>query len=457
MPLCRRLAARVAVSLAWLLTGCKFDAAGLGTDSAPGSESTGATGSGDASSGEPTTGDGTTVSTDTGVLDTGSSGDPCAGGCAPAVGWTVTDLAAGHALVLDAQDDALVAGDSAQKDDDQLRDAWVAKFAAADGDKAWESTHDGGSRLTDFARAVVILPNGQVLIAGMSQEDPDRRQDVWLGWYEPMKGDELTTSNLGTAHWNGDDPELDESARALAVDPAGDLLVGGIRCYTPCEVPDAWIGRFTSEGKPIWDDPMQSPGQGIVRAIVGVGNDLIAAGTDGYDGAPGQWRSLIRRFDGQGGGLWSASKEDPGAVDYDAFALALAGDGRLWVVGRELADDAAPARGFVRIYQPDRVFEPVLERRGDDLDGEPRALALGPEGVVVTGVAGVGDGRHLFLAGFDAELAPLWRLDEPADEVTGGRGVARTSGGDLVVLGQLERGDGRAATTWLRRYVTTSP
>jgi hypothetical protein len=448
----------MAVSLAWLLTGCKFDAAGLGTDTAAGSESTG-TGTGDSSSGEPTTGGSTTaVGTDTGDLDTGSSGDPCAAGCAPAVGWTNVDAAAGHALVLDAMDDAVVVGDRVQDGDGELRDAWVAKFAGATGERAWENWHDGMSRRTDFARAVVILPNGQILIAGMSQEDPDRRQDVWLGWYAPEDGAELTSSNLGTAHWNGDDVELDESARALAVDPAGDLLVGGTRCYIPCEVPDAWIGRFTSEGKSIWDDPMQSPGQGIVRALVGVGTDLIAAGTDGYDDAPGQWRSLIRRFDGQGGGLWSASKEEPSKVDYDATAVVLAGDGRLWVVGRELADDAAPARGFVRLYQPDRVFEPVLERRGDDLDGEPRALALGADGrVVVTGVAGAGGERHLFLAGFDGELAPLWRIDEPADEVTSGRGVARTASGDLVVLGQLERLDGRPATTWLRRYITAAP
>lgn len=450
-----------AASLAWLLwplLGCKFQAPGLGSDSDAPVTLTGDTAA-DSSSSAPTTSSGTTAEpgSSSGGSESGTSGDPCADGCAPAVDWTVEADGAGYALVLDATGNVFVAGDRTQDTDAQVRDVWVARFAAEDGEVAWENGYDGGVHRTDFARALVLLGDGQVVVGGASQEDPDRRQDAWVGWFSPTTGEMLYTSNLGTSHWNGDDAQLDESTWSLALDGNGELIVGGTRCLVPCMVPDAWIGRFTSEGKTMWDDPMQSLGQGSLFAVAPLDSGLLAIGTDGYPGAPSPWRSLIRSLDANGGGIWSATQEAPADIDFESVALAFAGDGGLWVVGRELASVTGPASGFVRLYRPGDGFTPEVERRGPDLDGDVRAISLGPGGlVVVTGVAGADAGRHLWVGAFDQALEPVWRIDEAADAATSGRGLAHTTRGDLVVLGLREPGDSRPASSWLRRYSAAS-
>ena len=76
---------------------------------------------------------------------------------------------------------------------------------------------------------------------------------------------------------------------------------------------------------------------------------------------------------------------------------------------------------------------------------------------IVAGSLGRGRARHLWLAQFTAELAPVWRIDESGDEVTDARGLARDGDGGLVVVGVRLPGDGTPPGTWLRRYLPGVP
>lgn len=445
---------------AWLLAGCQFDGLGLGSTTAVDLTSASSTSTGEppdsSSSTDASTTDASTTdapgSSSGGTTGSATTDEPCADGCPPMAGWTVVVDRVGVALTLDTAGEAFVAGEQAQMNDKSRSDVWVARFAAADGATVWEQRHNGGEHRSDFARGLALTGDGATLVvAGGSQEGPNRRVDVWVGWLATGDGAKTTFNDLGTTHWNGDDPELDEFANAVAVDVDGQLYVVGRRCLFPCDLPEAWIGRFTPEGKPVWAESMLYAGQGSLRSVIEREGVVHAVGTDGWPEAPLAWRTLIRRWDSTGGGTWSALQEDD-VVSFDALAVALAPDGALFVVGRE-DDPAGPAGGFLRRYQPDRDDEPVHELRGEALGGELMAIDLVDGAPVVAGASGDGDERHLWIARFTPELERVWRIDESPDEVAEARGLAHDDAGDLVVLGHTPTAKPEAQPdTWLRKY-----
>lgn len=452
MPLRRRLLPSAIASLLGLAAACNFDAQGLG-------EATGVALSVSGSSGElpGSTGQGSTAAgPETGSSDGDtSSGEPvCSSDCPPIPEWTVTTPGDAHALVLDPAGDAVVVGDRAQASNPVLSDVWAAKFTGRGGAQIWEARHNGDQKGHDFGRGVALAADGTVVVVGGSREVANRRVDLWVGWLAGDTGELLNSGNLMTGHWNGEDGQLDEWAEAVASDADGGLVVVGSRCLADCEVPDAWIGRFDAAGAALWAEPMLPVSAGSFRGLLVDRDLLLPFGTDGYDGSSSSWRTLVRRLDGNGAGTWSALPDPPGQEElgFIALAAALADDGGLWVVGREIAVGAE--RGFLRLYHPDRGDTPVAQLRGDALAGSLSALVLTADGApLVAGSSGRGSTRHLWLAQFTAGLAPMWHIDEAADEVTEARGLAHDPDGGLVVLGVRLPGDGMPVQTWLRRYV----
>jgi hypothetical protein len=433
--------------VALALPACNFQAPGLGPTGEPVSESSGADGT------DTSTGGSTAVDESSGpapdssgdAADT-STGAPCGADCPPEADWTVVGErgdGVGHALAR-ADGDVIVAGDRSQKSEPDTRDIWVARFDGGDGSLRWEYAYAGAVKRNDTARAVAVGPDGRVVVAGSSQESDATRLDVWVGWLDPVTGESTHHHNLGTSVWEGGAGPLDESARALAIAPSGELLIGGTRCvHDPCVVPDAWVGRFTAEGKALWTDPMLWVASGAIQALAPAGDEFIAAGGDGYEGAPG--RSLLRRFADDGAGTWSGVPEAAQDVGYVIVEVAVAGDGRLWVVGRETPEDAN-TDGFVRIYDPADDVAPVAERRGDELGGDATCVALAADG---RAVVGGGAGGRLWFGAFADDLSPAWRVE--VEDASAARGLAVEDGG-VVVLGVVDGGRPVDDRLWLRRY-----
>ncbi len=453
---------RALAPLACLALACNFDARGLGettdvvlsaSDGSSGAPQPGSTGL-DPSTGEPAPGSSSGGD---------SSGEPaCSDDCPPTPAWTVTTPGEAHALALDlALDgvgDVVIVGDRPQASNAAQSDAWAAKFAGQDGAGLWEARYNGAEKARDFARGVAFAGDGTVVVVGGSQEVMGRRVDLWVAWYAGDTGQLERHSDLMTGHWNGEDGKVDEWAEAVAIAGDGGLVLAGSRCAAECEIPDAWIGHFDAAGETRWGEPMLPIAAGSFLGLLVDGDVLVPFGTDGYPGSPSPWRTLLRRLDDDGAGIWSALPDPPGAdqPDFVALAAALAGDGGLWVVGSEIT--VGPERGFLRLYRPERGDTPVAELHGPALPGSLAALALTADDTpIVAGSVGRGRARHLWLAQFTAELAPVWRIDESDDEVNDARGLARDADGGLVVVGVRLPGDGTPPGTWLRRYLPGAP
>lgn len=456
----RRPPTRAPISLAVLVAACNFDAQGLGETtqvdlSVGGSSSSGAPEPGSTGP-APTTGDPLPGSSSGG--DESSSGEPaCSDDCPPTPAWTVKVPGEAHALALDPLGDFVVAGDRPQANNAALTDVWAAKFAVQDGEQLWETRHNGDQKGEDFARDVAFAADGSVVVVGGSQEVMGRRIDLWVGRLAGDTGELVSASNLMTGHWNGDDVRADEWVEGVAIDANGGLALVGSRCPGECEVPDAWIGRFDATGESLWGEPMLPISTGSFRGLLLADDALWPFGTDGYDASPSPWRTLIRRLDADGAGTWSALPDPPGPDQPSVVvvAAALAGDGALWAVGREVSVGAE--RGFLRCYHPDRGDWPIAELHGDALDGSLAAVVLTDAGApIVAGSVGSGSTRQLWLARYSGELEPVWRIDEPAEEVQEARGLARDADGGLVVVG-VSLPDRAPAETWLRRYLIAAP
>lgn len=442
------------------VAACNFDAYGLAatTEVELSSSSNGSSSSSSGAAPEPdSTGPGPStglpeVSTSEGG-EGSSTGEPaCSENCPPTPTWTVTTPGDAHALVLDEVGDAVVAGERRETNAPSSTDVWVAKFARKEGHLVWEARHNGDQKGSDFARGVALTADGTVVVAGGSREVEGQRIDLWVGWHAADTGELLASGNLMTTDWSGVGVKLDEWAETLAIDDDGGLVIAGTRCAVPCDVPDAWVGRFTSAGAPIWDEPMLACASGSFRGVVLDSESLLPFGTDGYDTSQVPGRSLIRRLDDDGAGTWSALPDPPQAeIGFVVLAGALAPDGGLWVVGREIV--AGTDGGFIRLYQPGGADKPIVELRGVDLGGELSAITLTGDGApIVAGATGRYPGRSLWVGQFSVELVPLWRIDEPSAEVSEARGVARDADGGLVVLGVQLPPENGPATTWLRRY-----
>jgi len=122
-----------------------------------------------------------------------------------------------RAMIRDGAGDLLVVGV-------QSGDFMVLKFAGDDGGLAWHSNYDGPPGWYDVATCVAIGPRGEVIAGGFS-DGTGTGWDVTTVGFDPDDG-----GQEWAVRYNGPDDESDE-ARALAIDPLGDIYVVGY-CYT---------------------------------------------------------------------------------------------------------------------------------------------------------------------------------------------------------------------------------
>lgn len=436
-----------------LFVGCVFDGFGLGTEGepAPGSSSDESTSTGDAI--DPSTLTPTSTGPGEATGDPGTTtGAACVEGCPPSAGWTVIGEpgeGVGHALVVDALGDVVVAGDRIHAMDATRHNVWLGKFDGDDGALIWEDGHNGEPKGDDYGRGVVIDGDGQIVVAGASQATDAGKLDVWVGWWSG-DGVLLAASDLGTPGWDDGPEGADERALALTLGGDGSLMLGGSRCQRPCEAPGAWVGRFTPDGQMLWPQAMVAIGSGSVRGLAALGEELVAVGTDGFAEAPAPWRSRIRRLDVNGGGMWSALPES-GQDDhsYEARGVAIDGSGMMWVVGRVFTEQQAA--GWIRVYDPAGDVMPLAEAEAPA--GAAMTIAVTPGGGAP--LIGGSTGTRLWFAQFDPMLGEVWRVEEEGPLTA--RGIAFDGSGDVIVLGAYPESRVDGERLWLRKYTAYAP
>lgn len=400
----------------------------------------------------PTCGDGFTQVLNSELCDDGDAieGDECNSDCTNAGLWTDTYNGPAnntdeiHGVACDSGDNVIVVGETLVTN--QGDDVWLRKYAP-DGTIAWTQTFHGVT--SDIGWGVAVAANDDVLVGG-STYTLDNGRDAWVRRYTPAGATVWTQTFNGAANGN-------EEVRGIAVDPSGDVLVAGY-VTTATAQRDIWVRKYSSAGAMQWTrtaagaSNQDDEAHGI--ASDGDGNVLVVgyvwAGADGRD----IW---VRKYDPDGGELWTATHDGEGESDEgngiaaDASGNVIAtGFHTLATVGRDV---------WVRKYDPDgsELWTATYNAPQDGSDAGRGVAVDGDDAVIVSGSIFRGSqSDNVWVRKYDADGNELWTSTYNSDGFgsDAGNAVAVDPSGNVAVGGFETRTDlGEFRNAWIRRYL----
>jgi len=257
-----------------------------------------------------------------------------------------------------------------------IDEGWVVALDAS-GTEQWRYTRSAGDDWDSIeATAVAVGPSG-VWVCGFDERvaDPGDR-DAWL-----VRLDE-TGAPIWEQAFAG---AVDQDAFALdvAVAPNGDSLVGGSLERDPQGI-NGWARRYDADGNEIWTVEEAGSLSFSDERIRGVAfnpkGNAIVAGSVESDGDPVVWTAAL----GEGGEqLWQRTWTGPDANTTGARNVALTSEGDPIIIGSVgITNEGLDI--FVRRYSADGNFELWTSYyRGNAMfNDEGRAVAVAPDGSV---------------------------------------------------------------------------
>jgi cysteine-rich repeat protein len=320
--------------------------------------------------------------------------------------------------------------------------------------------------------------DGPATMGPTTQPDPVCGDGILEGIEECDDGNDVDgdgcnvdcTLDLDTSLWqvtHGGDAMVAESGHGIAVDGAGNIVVGGYEVDVVGS-PDMWLAKYDPAGNLLWELTLD-PSGGLDDRIYGVAIDpadqiLLVGDVDVMPSSSNIW---VSKRDPQGAELWSTTFDGPDMGD----------DG-----GRGVASDSASnvvATGFVRVANNDiDIFVAKLGPGGAEqwseivagpeiLDDRGQGIAVDPnDDVVVAGFVSHGDfNRDVWLRKYDPDGAELWTetWDNGNQGEDAGFGLAVAPDGSIAVTGMtpiiatnqdvwLGRFDTDGALVWYKRF-----
>jgi hypothetical protein len=279
---------------------------------------------------------------------------------------------AATALALDAVGDVVVTGRSAATGDGL--DFYTAKYAAANGARLWFRRYNGPGDGDDVASDVAVDAGGAVIVTGTSRGG-NGSNDVYTAKYAGATND-LIWDERYDGPGGGDD-----SAVAVAVDGAGNALVAGT--VSNNGNPDIYVAKLAAaDGDELWsvrDNGTGNGGDSAAALAVDAAGDVIVVGAS----ANGRNQDLvITKYAGANGArLWSDRYNGTGDGDDGASAVAVDPQGNVIVTGT--SEGSNGTQDFYTACYDGRTgkrlwFERFDGPRNRDEQAFPNGLALGP-------------------------------------------------------------------------------
>lgn len=343
-----------------------------------------------------------------------------------------------RALLATATGDQIVVGQVIN--DATKADALIARVAAASGEDVWRRDIDGGTNGSDDARAVALLPGGDVVVVGTSPK-PGVIGSVAVWRLAAATGAHVWTTRL---------PSPGGAGQRVAA--AGDAVFVG------AHVPEGQGTRFTvtrlarADGTTAWSVPIVGSGYvgDEMTALVASDETRVVLAGRLADPAGGSAFAVVALDGATGAETWRVVLDGTatGASDLDV-AYALAADG----------PDAVVAVGNLSNVgsQDDIVVAKLAAADGQELwrasasgtaadSEEARDVAVDPDGDVVVAARLRNDGTNRDLEAIKLDGgtgALLWSrsVDGTASGNDTAFNVAVDAGGHVAVAGRVRNGE----------------
>jgi uncharacterized delta-60 repeat protein len=233
-------------------------------------------------------------------------------------------------------------------------------------------------------------------------------------------------------------------ADAIAVDAAGNVYVTGSSVDSSTDCDSATI-KYNSAGIQQWAQRYNGPANGVdnayAMAVDNTGNVYVTGKSEDL-GKDSDYVTI--KYDGNGNQLWVARYKGPGDSFDWAMAIAIDGDGNVYITGRSKDDyatvkyDCAGNQLWVARYNgPDNSFD-WANAIAVDKAGNVYVTGSSLRNVPVSDYATIkydGDGNQLWVA----------RSNELGSGINTGRAIAVDVAGNVYVTGDIGKGPGTSA------------
>jgi len=274
-----------------------------------------------------------------------------------------------------------------------------------DGNELWAAIYDGPDGEDDFARALAVDPFGNVWVAGESTRGDDDSVTVKYD----AGGNELWVAYRdGTGN-------ADDAATAVDVDDSGHVYVIGTS-RTSKTGKELLTAKYDADGNELWvvryDGPYTGDDHAAALAAQGSGGVWVAGSTPGSAG--GRNYTTIR-YGGDGNELWVARYDGPGAGGDSLQAMAVDGTGHAYVTGKSAG--ATDASDYATVKYDADGNELWAVRYNGPVEGYDEALAVALDGagnVYVTGSSqGTAETTEYLTVKYDGDGNELWTARAP--------------------------------------------
>ena len=302
-------------------------------------------------------------------------------------------------------------------------DFWILRLDS-NGNVKWQKTYGGSD--DDMAFAVAVAPNGDIIVAGVTNSFSSGTADVWV----------LRLDENGNVKWQktygGSDIDI---ATAVAIAGNGDIIVAGVTNSFGAGGGDFWILRLDANGNVRWQRTYGGSDDDIAAALAVApnGDIIVAGGTDSFSsGTADVW---VLRLDENGNVKWQ--KTYGGTKDDVANAVAIAGNGDIIVAG--VTNSFGTGSYDFWVLRLDENGNVKWQRTyGGRRDNEARTVVVTPNGdIIVAGVTnsfGTGSDDAWILR-LDADGNVRWQRTYGGSKEDGANKVTIAPNGDVIMAG----------------------
>jgi uncharacterized delta-60 repeat protein len=333
------------------------------------------------------------------------------------------------AIAVDASGNVYVTG--ASSSNAGSLDYTTIKYNSA-GQQQWAARYDGPGNDDDVPRAIVVDGSGNVYVTGYSFGSGFNHDFATIKY-----------NSAGQPQWvrRYDGPGADDdNAAAVAVDAAGNVYVAGGSYGSGFNLDYATI-KYNSAGQQQWvaryDGPINLDDEARAMAIDGAGNICVT----GYSTGSVDYDYATIKYNLAGQQLWLRRYDGPGHSDDVANAMAVDPSGYIYVTG--YSTDSAGDYDYSTIkYDASGQQQWVARYDGlANLDDEARAITVDGSGsVYVTGITDAppfGFGGDYATVKYTSSGQEEWvaRYEGSGNYIDQGTAIALDDSGDIVVTG----------------------
>jgi uncharacterized delta-60 repeat protein len=296
------------------------------------------------------------------------------------------------------------------------------------GNLLWVSRYNGSGRGEDDARALVVDSQANVYVTGNSWGGTGTYDDYATVKYDP-NGNEVWVARYDASSF--------DHAKALAVDDWGNVYVTGLS-HSPRTSEDYLTVKYDANGNLLWvrryDGPFSSSDVARALAVDGQGHVYVTG------------RSMDRltsfdyatvKYDTNGNLLWAVRYDGPRSSWDEAIALTVDSQGRVYVTGRSVGSGTSDDYATVK-YDANGNLLWAARYGGNGYDA-PVGLALDSQGnVYVAGSSYSPDTYYDYATvKYDANGNQLWtaHYDRPGLSYDAAVALALDRLGNLYVTG----------------------